>query len=127
MKRHLSICFSASLILLCGSLMSQAQSWSGIIDPSRAIDWSNAGIPGGILRVLGAERFDHRGLQGRLLDHSERSECGPGKRLCQAGFGNIQYLGRMQVPKEQRRPSRFWATVHQDGVQQRQQLHGDYC
>ena len=48
MKRHLSICLSATLILLCGSLMSQAQSWSGIIDPSRAIDWSNAGIPGGI-------------------------------------------------------------------------------
>jgi len=26
----------------------RAQQWSGIIDPSRAIDWSNAGIPGGI-------------------------------------------------------------------------------
>ena len=25
-----------------------AQPWSGIIDPSRAIDWSNVGIPGGI-------------------------------------------------------------------------------
>lgn len=26
----------------------RAQQWSGIINPSRAIDWSNAGIPGGI-------------------------------------------------------------------------------
>lgn len=34
------------LPLLCGSLW--AQPWSGIIAPSRAIDWRNAGIPGGI-------------------------------------------------------------------------------
>src|SRR5437867_12051381 len=27
---------------------AQAQPWSGIIDPSRAIDWSKAGVPGGI-------------------------------------------------------------------------------
>src|SRR5262249_31703401 len=27
---------------------AQAQPWSGIIDPSRAIDWSTAGVPGGI-------------------------------------------------------------------------------
>src|SRR6267154_1543910 len=26
----------------------RAQQWSGIINPSRAIDWSNAGVPGGI-------------------------------------------------------------------------------
>src|ERR1700675_4050418 len=25
-----------------------AQSWSGIIDPSRAVDWRTAGVPGGI-------------------------------------------------------------------------------
>src|SRR2546428_10999044 len=28
---------------------AQAQPWSGIIDPSRAVDWSTAGVPGGIL------------------------------------------------------------------------------
>src|SRR2546428_12910329 len=27
---------------------AQAQSWSGIIDGSRATDWSQAGVPGGI-------------------------------------------------------------------------------
>ena len=27
---------------------AHAQSWSGIIDPSRAVDWSNAGVTGGI-------------------------------------------------------------------------------
>jgi len=34
------------LVYLSGSLYGQV--WSGILDPSRAIDWSSAGIPGGI-------------------------------------------------------------------------------
>lgn len=29
-------------------VLAQAQQWSGIIDPSRAADWSNAGVRGGI-------------------------------------------------------------------------------
>src|SRR5213594_2388607 len=37
-----------SIILLCLSTPAHAQLWSGIIDPSRAVDWSQAGIPGGI-------------------------------------------------------------------------------
>ncbi|MGH9327936.1 MAG: hypothetical protein ACRD2B_14800 [Terriglobia bacterium] len=36
------------LPLLCIPTYSVAQAWSGIIDPSRAINWSNVGIPGGI-------------------------------------------------------------------------------
>jgi hypothetical protein len=35
-----------SLLLLCQCMW--AQSWSGIIAPSRAIDWSKVGIPGGL-------------------------------------------------------------------------------
>lgn len=31
-------------------VLAQAQQWSGIVDPSRAIDWSNAGVRGGIPR-----------------------------------------------------------------------------
>jgi len=30
------------------STFGNAQLWSGIIDPSRAVNWANAGIPGGI-------------------------------------------------------------------------------
>ena len=47
-----NMCMRRDLVLslltasLCGPMF--AQSWSGIIDPSRAIDWSGAGIPGGI-------------------------------------------------------------------------------
>src|SRR2546426_9485583 len=37
-----------SLILLCLSTPTHAQLWSGIIDSSRAIDWSQAGVTGGI-------------------------------------------------------------------------------
>lgn len=37
------------LFLLCLSLCSHAQQqWSGILAPTRAIDWSNAGVSGGI-------------------------------------------------------------------------------
>src|SRR5207249_2595069 len=38
----------AALLFLLGAPSSFPQAWSGIIDPSRAVDWSNAGIPGGI-------------------------------------------------------------------------------
>src|SRR2546427_5914929 len=33
---------------LCLPVGSDAALWSGIIDPSRAVDWSAAGVPGGI-------------------------------------------------------------------------------
>jgi hypothetical protein len=35
-------------LLLFFVTSSQAQNWTGILDPSRAIDWSHVGIPGGI-------------------------------------------------------------------------------
>lgn len=35
-------------ILLCLSVISDAQNWSGVISPSRAADWSSAGVVGGI-------------------------------------------------------------------------------
>jgi hypothetical protein len=37
-----------SFILLCFCTSSYGQQWSGIVDPSRATDWSNAGVQGGI-------------------------------------------------------------------------------
>src|SRR5262249_23601595 len=40
--------FLFPLILLWLAMYSNAQSWSGIIAPNRAIDWSQAGVPGGI-------------------------------------------------------------------------------
>lgn len=40
--------FLLSIMLLCLPGFLSAQSWSGIIDPSRAIDWTKAGVTGGI-------------------------------------------------------------------------------
>lgn len=36
------------LILLLATSLAHAQAWSGIIAPSRAVDWSSAGVRGGI-------------------------------------------------------------------------------
>jgi hypothetical protein len=36
------------LLLLCLSVCSHAQLWSGVVSPSRAVDWTQAGIPGGL-------------------------------------------------------------------------------
>ena len=40
--------FLLVLIIVGVSVHGYAQLWSGILDPTRAIDWSTAGIPGGI-------------------------------------------------------------------------------
>ena len=40
--------FLLILIIVGVSVHGYAQLWSGILDPTRAIDWSTAGIPGGI-------------------------------------------------------------------------------
>lgn len=36
------------LLVICSSQFSAAQNWSGIIDPTRAVNWGNVGISGGI-------------------------------------------------------------------------------
>ena len=46
-RKQLHLYFLIS-VLLVAPATSEAQQWSGIIAPSRAIDWSNAGIPAGI-------------------------------------------------------------------------------
>src|SRR5713226_339845 len=47
MKRKYGLLFSLIFLLMVPTV-TYAQLWTGIIDPSRAIDWSKAGIPGGI-------------------------------------------------------------------------------
>src|SRR5690349_1571851 len=47
MKRKYGLLFSLILLFMVPT-SAHAQLWTGIIDPSRAIDWSKAGIPGGI-------------------------------------------------------------------------------
>src|SRR5213594_1231643 len=49
--RSLGIALALCISLTVGgdlTVRAAAEPWSGILDPSRAIDWSHAGIPGGI-------------------------------------------------------------------------------
>jgi hypothetical protein len=48
MRCSRSLTLALTLLLLFLTTYALAQNWSGIIDPSRAIDWSQAGISGGI-------------------------------------------------------------------------------
>jgi len=48
MRRNCSHLVALLPMLLLGSTLLYGQAWSGILSPSRAIDWSTAGIPGGI-------------------------------------------------------------------------------
>src|SRR5437879_1453535 len=47
MKRKYGLLFSLILLSMVPT-NAYGQLWTGIVDPSRAIDWSKAGIPGGI-------------------------------------------------------------------------------
>lgn len=47
LQRRLPLLFIITM-LLCIPVASYAQLWSTILDPSRATDWTQAGIPGGI-------------------------------------------------------------------------------
>ena len=38
----------AAIIFVCAGRPLSAQRWSGVLAPSRAVDWSTAGVPGGI-------------------------------------------------------------------------------
>src|SRR2546425_186273 len=42
------VAWLVALSIIATPIVARAQPWSGILAPSRAIDWSNAGIPGGI-------------------------------------------------------------------------------
>lgn len=48
MRRAQSHLFPLISILLLCSALSYGQAWSGILAPARAVDWTQAGIPGGI-------------------------------------------------------------------------------
>ena len=48
MKRKLLILFPVILFCLPGVSYPQIQNWTDILDPSRAIDWTQAGVVGGI-------------------------------------------------------------------------------
>jgi hypothetical protein len=51
MRHKRSLChvlFGLGLLQLASTPQLYSQAWSGILDPTRAIDWTQAGVPGGI-------------------------------------------------------------------------------
>ncbi|MBZ5723517.1 MAG: hypothetical protein LAP87_00830 [Acidobacteriia bacterium] len=46
MRQRRSLLFP--VVFMCIAACMHAQSWTGILDPKRAVDWSASGIPGGI-------------------------------------------------------------------------------
>ena len=48
MRRALTHLFPLISMLLLFSAVSYGQAWSGILDPARGVDWTKAGVPGGI-------------------------------------------------------------------------------
>ncbi|PYX52343.1 MAG: hypothetical protein DMG76_29475 [Acidobacteria bacterium] len=45
---HSLAAWLVGLLIISAPMVAHAQPWSGILDPSRAIDWSSAGVSGGI-------------------------------------------------------------------------------
>ena len=48
MSRKLSLIFFLALFSLSSYSGAQIPNWSGIISPKRAVNWANAGVPGGV-------------------------------------------------------------------------------
>src|SRR5215469_13455340 len=78
-------CFSLflfSIIVLFGAPTPiHPQAWSGVLDPTRAIDWSEAGIPGGIpnrtpnCATLNAATYGNGSSDDTSAIHSALSSC----------------------------------------------------
>jgi hypothetical protein len=49
LKMRCALLLPSLLLLLSFNVDLQAQLWSGVLDPSRAIDWTKAGVTGGIV------------------------------------------------------------------------------
>lgn len=80
-----------------------SQAWSGILDPSRAVDWSTAGIPGGIpnrmtiCSTINASAYGNGASDATAAINSTLSSCPAG----QAAFlsaGTFLVNGHIHVP-----------------------------
>jgi hypothetical protein len=87
------------LALLCLSVNSDAQLWSGIISPTRAIDWTQAGIPGGIPDAnwtqCGSTIAAYSGSASTIT--SQLAKCGA-NQFVQLGPGTFTLTGSIVFP-----------------------------
>lgn len=97
------------LILLCLSVFLSlptevnGQAWSGILSPSRAIDWSSAGVPGGIptrttdCATINAATYGNGASDATSAINSALSSC-PSGQVVSLGAGTFLINGNVQVP-----------------------------
>ncbi len=90
-----------SSILLCFSGFAYAQQWAGVLDPSRAIDWSNAGVSTGIpARTTNCATLNPGATAAQI--NSAISSCASGQTVfLNAGTYNlssgISFIGKNNV------------------------------
>ncbi len=87
------------LALLCLSVNSDAQLWSGIISPTRAIDWTQAGIQGGIPDAnwtqCGSTIAAYNGSASTIT--SQLAKCSA-NQFVQLGPGTFTLTGQITFP-----------------------------
>jgi hypothetical protein len=91
------------LILLSLSVSSYGQLWSGIIDSTRATDWSTAGIPGGIpvrttnCATLAASTYANGSSDATSAIQSALNGCASGQ-VVSLGAGTFLLKGTLTIP-----------------------------
>jgi hypothetical protein len=85
MKRQQSIFLPLIFVLLIPFSAGAQQPWSGILDPTRAIDWTSVGVPGGIpnrttiCATINASTFANGGSDATAGIQGALNSCGSGQ------------------------------------------------
>ena len=102
MNRKFSF-FVFVILLLVIPAAGYAQVWSGLIDPSRAIDWSQSGIPGGvpnrttICATIDAGSFGNGSSNATTGIQSALNSCGSGQ-VVKLSAGTFLISGSLSIP-----------------------------
>jgi hypothetical protein len=84
-------------------MLAHSQAWSGILDPSRAIDWSTAGIPGGIpsrsktCATLNASSYGNGSTDATSAINSALKSC-PSGEVVSLSAGTFLMKGNVLIP-----------------------------
>ena len=102
MNRKQLLLLSIVFALMIPSI-SHAQAWSGILNPARAIDWSTAGVPGGIptrttaCATLNASSFGNGSSDATNAINSALGSCASGQYVSLSA-GTFLINGNVRVP-----------------------------
>ena len=110
--RHLQSLLFLLILLVCPGFSQAQQLWSGIISPSRAIDWTQAGVVGGIPDAnwaqCGSTITPSTGTAATI--NTQIAGC-PANTYVLLGPGTFN-LSTRYFDEEQRRPARFGGELH---------------